>query len=198
MRTEVPSVGETAQWLRGLGSLTGEAPPFDVSQVPEHPADLFLRWLQEAVLAGVPEPHAATLATAGADGMPDARTLIVKEVAAEGWAVAGPRSSRKAAQLAENPAAALNFWWQPLVRAVRVRGTVEEASQAEIDADLAARPLHARPTADWMVWWIRPTRVEFWQGAVSRNHTRLVYESDAGEWTHRVNAARLSEKGSPS
>ena len=37
-----------------------------------------------------------------------------------------------------------------------------------------------------MLWWIRPVRVEFWQGAVSRNHTRLVYESNGEEWTHRV------------
>ena len=182
---QAATLSETAQWLRALGSLRGTAPAFDFSHVPSEPTELFLDWLREAERAGVPEPHAATLATVAEDGIPDARTLIIKDVNESGWAFAGPRSARKASQLASHPAAALNFWWQPLSRAVRVRGTVVEASRAEIEADLAARPI-ATASDDWMRWWIRPVRVEFWQGAVSRNHTRLVYESDRGQWTHRV------------
>lgn len=85
-----------------------------------------------------------TLATVDAEGIPDARTLILKEVSARGWAFAGHRSSAKGQQLAAQPAAALNFWWQPLVRAVRVRGRVEQASADESAADLAARSPAAR------------------------------------------------------
>ena len=185
MTVETTGLSETAQWLRGLGSLRGTAPSFDLTRLPGDPATLFLDWIREAERAGVPEPHAVTLATAGADGIPDARTLILKDVGAAGWAFAGPRSSTKAAQLEFAPAAALNFWWQPLSRAVRVRGPVVEASRSEVEADLAARPT-ATAGDDWMLWWIRPARVEFWQGAVSRNHTRLVYERDRGRWTHRI------------
>lgn len=181
----VTGVSETAQWLRSIGSLRGTAPSFDLTRLPGDPSTLFLDWLREAERAGVPEPHAATLATAGADGIPDARTLILKDVGAVGWAFAGPRSSTKAAQLEFAPAAALNFWWQPLSRAVRIRGPVVEASSSEVEADSAARP-GSSGSDDWMLWWIRPVRVEFWQGAVSRNHTRLVYESNGEEWTHRV------------
>ncbi|WP_308773023.1 pyridoxamine 5'-phosphate oxidase family protein, partial [Brachybacterium paraconglomeratum] len=61
-----------------------------------------------------------------------------------GWAFAGSRSSRKAAQLDAHPVAALNFWWQPVLRAVRVRGRIQEASVEESAADLAARSAEAR------------------------------------------------------
>jgi len=185
MTTEIRAQSETARWFRSFGTLRGTAPTFDLAHLPDEPTELFLDWLREAELAGVPEPLAATLATIGVDGLPDARTLLVKDMTALGWAFAGPRSSAKASQLAANPGAALNFWWQPLLRAVRVRGSVVEASPSEIEAEIAARQT-ATASDDWMLWWIRPVRVEFWQGAVSRNHTRLVYESDRGHWTHRV------------
>ncbi|MGV8880902.1 MAG: pyridoxamine 5'-phosphate oxidase family protein [Rhodoglobus sp.] len=185
MTTEIRAQSETAQWFRSFGTLRGTAPPFDLAHLPDEPTELFRDWLREAERAGVPEPLAATLATAGADGLPDARTLLVKDMTASGWAFAGSRSSAKASQLGENPAAALNFWWQPLLRAVRVRGSVVDASRAEIEAEVAARAT-AVSGDDWMLWWIRPVRVEFWQGAVSRNHTRLVYEANDRGWSHSV------------
>jgi len=177
----------TGRWLRSLGSLQGEAPAFDTADAPDDPAALFLHWLRGAVDAGVPEAHAGTLATVAADGIPDARTLVLKDVGAQGWAVAGSRASRKGVQLAATPTAALSFWWQPVVRAVRVRGTVHEGTRAEIEADLAARPARTVSSADdWMLWWIDPVRVEFWQGSPSRHHTRLVYEKSGRAWTHRL------------
>ncbi len=137
-----------ARWLRALPSLTGSAPPLDLDALPDDPDDLFRTLITEAVDAGVPEPHAATLATVDADGLPDARTLILKDVGPRGWAFAGTRSSAKGAQLAASPAAALAFWWQPIVRAVRVRGSVEEATAEESAADLAARS--SRPARTWI------------------------------------------------
>ncbi|OUD87625.1 Pyridoxine/pyridoxamine 5'-phosphate oxidase [Clavibacter michiganensis subsp. michiganensis] len=150
---------DLARWLRALPSLTGSAPPLDLDALPDDPDDLFRTWITEAVDAGVPEPHAATLATVDADGLPDARTLILKDVGPRGWAFAGTRSSAKGAQLAASPAAALAFWWQPIVRAVRVRGSVEEATAEESAADLAARSAAARADVDpggWVLWRIRP------------------------------------------
>ncbi|MCR2812930.1 pyridoxamine 5'-phosphate oxidase family protein [Microbacterium sp. zg.Y1090] len=193
-----------AEWLRSLPSLTGSPPPFDLSALPDDPEQLFTAWLREAVDSGVPEPHAATLATVDADGLPDARTLILKDVDDHGWAVAGPRSSVKGTQLAAHPAAALNFWWQPLVRAVRVRGNVREATGAEVAADLAARSAEARAGVaadDWMLWRIAPQRVEFWQGSLDRNHTRVVYERDGEAWRRTRSGGGSSsgrEEGMPS
>jgi pyridoxamine 5'-phosphate oxidase len=176
-------------WLRAQPSLTGAAPELELDDLPDGPVELFLAWIQDAVRSGVPEPHAVTLATVDADDMPDARTLLLKDVGAGGWSVAGQRSSRKGAQLAAHPAAALNFWWQPIMRAVRVRGTVREASRAESDADLAARSAAARAgiaPGDWVLWRIEPTRVEFWQGSPDRRHTRIVYTARDGSWTRSV------------
>lgn len=183
---------ELAVWLRAQPALTGTAPPLRLADLPDDPVPLFRDWLRTAAADGVPEPHAATLATVDADGLPDARTLILKDVDARGWAFAGARSSRKATQLEARPAAALNLWWQPQRRAVRVRGTVEEASPAESDADLAARSDDARAglhPGDWVLWHVVPTRVEFWQGSPDRNHTRIVYRRVEGRWQHTATGA---------
>lgn len=191
------SPSEAASWLRAQPALTGSAPPLDAATLPPEPVTLFRDWIATASSAGVPEPHSATLATVDGDGIPDARTLILKDVDARGWAFAGPRSSRKARQLAARPAAALNFWWQPLVRAVRVRGAVQEASAAESAADLAARSAAARDgIADgaWVLWRIVPDRVEFWQGSTDRNHTRIVYERTEHGWILDASGS-LSEAG---
>lgn len=176
----------TAEWLRAQPSLIGAPAPFDPSAAPDDPVELFLSWIRDAAASGVAEPHATTLATVDVDGRPDARTLILKDVSARGWAVAGQRSSRKGVQLAARPAAALNFWWQPVMRAVRVQGAVHEATRAESDDDLAARSAAARegiPPGDWVLWRIVPSRIEFWQGSTDRRHTRLVYLADGGAWT---------------
>lgn len=178
-------LGLTAERLRSIPSLTGTPLPADGPGCPADPTALFARWVDEALDAGVAEPLAATLATVDRDGIPDARTLILKSVDARGWAVAGERYSRKAEQLASHPGAALNFWWQPIMRAVRVRGHVEEAPRADSDADFSARSVSARAGLDpgeWILWRIRPVRVEFWQGSVDRRHTRAVYSAVDGGW----------------
>lgn len=177
------------QWLRGRHALTGDAPEWDLSALPADPIVLFREWLLRAADDGVPEPHTVTLATVDADGVPDARTLIIKRVDEQGWAFASTRSSRKGDQLEAASAAALNFWWQPQVRAVRVRGRVQEASAEESAADLAARSASAREgiaPGDWVLWRIVPTRVEFWQGARDRRHTRAVYEPSEDGWSRTI------------
>ncbi|MEJ3405826.1 pyridoxamine 5'-phosphate oxidase family protein [Rathayibacter sp. YIM 133350] len=187
--TTLPPIDDVASWLRAQPSLIGRALALDLTTLPDDPVELFLRWLGEAVRAGVAEPHAVTLATVDADGLPDARTLVLKDVDERGWAVAGQRSSHKGNQLAAQPAAALNFWWQPLVRAVRLRGAAVEASREESEADLAARSTSAREgiaPEDWVRWRIEPVRVEFWQGSPDRRHTRIVYERTGTAWSRNV------------
>ncbi|WP_435080393.1 pyridoxamine 5'-phosphate oxidase family protein [Clavibacter michiganensis] len=174
-----------ARWLRAQPSLTGSAPTVDLDDLPDDPDDLFRAWITAAADAGVPEPHAATLATVDADGLPDARALILKDVSPRGWAFASTRSSAKGAQLAAAPAAALAFWWQPIVRAVRVRGSVEEATAEESAADLAARSAAARADVDpgdWVLWRIRPVHVEFWQGSPDRRHARILFDRVGDTW----------------
>ncbi|MBO9626077.1 MAG: pyridoxamine 5'-phosphate oxidase family protein [Microbacterium sp.] len=170
---------DLADRLRAQPTLTGVAPPLDVQALPSDPVALFVEWLDLAISDGVAEPHAAVLATVDADGVPDARTLILKDVDARGWAFASTRSSRKGAQLSAHPVAALSFWWPSQVRAVRVRGRVVEASAEESAADFARRSAAARDgvtEGDWTLWRLQPARIEFWQGAADRNHTRIVFE----------------------
>lgn len=182
-------------WLRAQPSLAGSAPALDTANLPDEPPALFERWLRGAQAAGVAEPHVATLSTVDADGLPDARALILKDVGPRGWAVAGPRSSAKAEQLAVHPVAALSFWWQPIVRAVRLRGGMLPATADEIAADFEARPESARvglTSADWMLWWLAPTHVEFWQGSPDRRHARIMYERQGESWHREVRGGETS------
>ena len=175
--------------LRAIPSLTGSAPALNIAALRPDPVSQFVDWLDDAASANVLEPHAMTLSTVDADGIPDARTLILKDADARGWAFAGKRSSRSGAQLTSNPVAALTFWWQPIVRGVRVRGHVTPATRAESEADLLARAAAARADVapgDWTVWRLQPTRVEFWQGSVDRRHTRIVYRPSDGGWSVEV------------
>lgn len=178
-----------ASWLREQPSLAGEPPSLALDDLPDDPVALFVEWMQDAVAHGVAEPHTATLATVDADGMPDSRVLIVKDVSARGWAFAGPRASAKGAQLATAPVAAMNFWWQPIRRAVCLRGAVQEASSGESEADLAERSASARAgirPGEWVRWWLRPECVEFWQGAADRRHVRIVYTRDGDRWERTI------------
>ncbi|MFK4759700.1 pyridoxamine 5'-phosphate oxidase family protein [Microbacterium sp. ZW T5_45] len=186
------TLDDMSSWLRAQPSLRGSAPPLDLRTLPDLPHVLFAQWILAAAGEGVPEPHAMTLATVDHEGVPDARTLILKDVSERGWAFAGPRASRKAEQLVTRPHAALLFRWQPLVREVRVRGRVQEASPEESAADLAARSEAARRDVEpgsWVRWWLVPDRVEFWQGATDRRHTRIVYERSDDGWSLSTPAA---------
>lgn len=134
--------------LRSLPSIVGRAPDFDVQSAPANPRGLFLDWLRHAIDAQVQEPHAATLSTVDAGGMPDARVLIVKDVTAEcGFRIATGDESAKGIQLRSNPQCALTFYWGPLARAVRIRGIAQRGSAAESAADFRGRHPAARTIA---------------------------------------------------
>lgn len=131
-----------------LPSIVGRAPDFSVASAPPAPRPLFVEWLHHAIDAGLPEPHAATLSTIGEDGLPDARVLIIKDVTADcGFRIATGLESAKGGQLLHNPMCSLSFYWGPLARAVRVRGTARRASAEESAADFRARHPDARAIA---------------------------------------------------
>lgn len=132
--------------LRGWPSFPEELPEFDTEHTPGTPGELFREWLDEAgehVLA----PHAVTLSTVDADGMPDARVVILKAVDGDIWAVATSSESPKGVQLAKNPYAALTFFWPGRGRQVRLRGPVAPADTEVSAADFTARPPSSRVEA---------------------------------------------------
>ncbi len=100
----------------------------------------FERWLADAVAAGLPEPNAMVLATAGVDAAPSSRTVLLKGVDTRGFVLYTNYGSRKATQVAANPRAALTFPWIALQRQVGVTGRVERVGAAESDAYFAQRP----------------------------------------------------------
>src|SRR3954466_10412718 len=93
----------------------------------------FDRWFAAAVAAELPEPNAVVVATADADGAPDARIVLMKGYDAEGFIFGTSYASAKGAQLAVNPRAALVFPWHALQRQVRVTGRVERIGDAASD-----------------------------------------------------------------
>ncbi|MEV8092822.1 pyridoxamine 5'-phosphate oxidase family protein [Kitasatospora sp. NPDC085879] len=117
------------EMLRDRPPMVRELPLFDPDLAPAEPGPLFVDWLVQAFEAGVLDPQVMTLSTVDADGVPDARALVLRDVdAAEGtWVFAGEADSPKGRQLALSPMAALSVYWPPLGRQVRVRGAVEAA-----------------------------------------------------------------------
>ena len=89
-------------------------------------------WLAEAREAALFEPEAAALATATTDGVPSARMVLLRGIDDRGLRFYTNRESRKAAELAANPRAAVVLHWgAPLRRQVRVEGSVEPLTDEE-------------------------------------------------------------------
>ncbi len=84
------------------------------------------------------------LSTADASGAPDVRMVLLKGSMRAGFVFYSNAESAKGRQLAENPRAALVFYWKSLKRQVRVRGLIEPVSDAEADAYFQSRDRGAR------------------------------------------------------
>ncbi|MFI0815063.1 pyridoxal 5'-phosphate synthase [Streptomyces sp. NPDC021098] len=126
--------------LRGLRVPHADPlPVFDPAHAPDAPLPLFRRWLREAAEGGEPGPHTMMLATAGADGRPSVRTVMLHDADAHGWHFGTHRTSRKGRELAMRPYASLGFHWMRTGRQVRISGLVTEAGPEESAADLRGR-----------------------------------------------------------
>jgi pyridoxamine 5'-phosphate oxidase len=112
----------------------------------DEPLVQFRRWYADAE-AAVSAPEKMALATAAADGAPSVRMVLLKQADEHGLVFFSNYSSRKGRELAENPRAALLFYWEPLGRQVRVEGAVAPVTSSESDAYFATRPLGARLSA---------------------------------------------------
>jgi pyridoxamine 5'-phosphate oxidase len=100
----------------------------------------FGAWFAEAAAFGLPEPNAMVVATAGGDGHPSARTVLLKEYDERGFTFFTNYESRKGGELAANPYASLVFPWFPMQRQVIVVGAAERVTRAETEEYFAGRP----------------------------------------------------------
>ncbi len=108
------------------------------------PLEQFQRWLSEAIQAKVNEPTAMNLATVGDNGRPQARIVLLKEVAAEGLVFFSNYQSRKGRAMVHNPYAAVTFFWPELERQVRIEGIVQQLNNTDSDAYFKTRPYTSR------------------------------------------------------
>ena len=108
------------------------------------PFALFAEWLDAAKASEPNDANAMTLATVDAEGMPDARMVLLKDVDGRGFTFFSNQESAKGEQLWAHPSAALLFHWKSLRRQVRVRGAVEPVSAGEADAYFASRARESR------------------------------------------------------
>ena len=143
----------------------------DESELGPDPVREVAAWYADAVAAGLPQPEAMALATVGRDGRPSVRMVLLRSHDERGFTFFTNRESRKGAELAANPRAALVLYWQPLSRQVRIEGVVEELSSSESAEYFATRP--------------RGSRIAAWASAQSRpvedraQLDRLYTEADA-------------------
>ena len=148
----VPAAGApsaVAGLLLGRPPMARALPDFDPGRAPAAPGPLFADWLAAALAAGVLDPQVAALSTIGADGVPDARMLVLRDVDADGgsWVFAIDADSPKGRQLAAHPVAALTLYWPLQGRQIRVRGAVVPARPQVSAAEFATRSPGARAAA---------------------------------------------------
>jgi len=117
------------------------------AEMDPDPIRQFSNWFQNAVAANLDLPNAMALATASQDGIPSVRFVLMKGYDDSGFVFYSHSGSRKGRQLAENPQAALVFYWAPMHRQVRIDGRVERVPDREADEYFKSRPYDSRVSA---------------------------------------------------
>jgi pyridoxamine 5'-phosphate oxidase len=114
-------------------------------QLSPDPFVQFRSWFEESVrVAGSDEPNAMTLATTDRDGRPSARVVLLKGYSPHGFVFFTNYESRKATQLAENPFAALSFYWPWLERQIQIEGAIDRVTREESEKYFNRRPKGSR------------------------------------------------------
>jgi pyridoxamine 5'-phosphate oxidase len=164
-----PSREEYARDYAAALAANGDETIFDRTE----PVGLFIEWLAQARAHEINDSNAMTLSTIDADGLPDARIVLLKDVDERGFTFYSNRESAKGLELAARPVAALTFHWKTLRRQVRIRGIVEPVTAEEADAYFASRARESRIGA-WASDQSRPLDArETLEAAVARETARF-------------------------
>lgn len=177
-------MSDLAARLRALPAFPEEMPDLDLDALPENPTELFLAWFEGAIESGVRQPHAMTFQTLLPGGGPVGRTLILKDLDETGFQISTRNTSPKARQLAEDPRAAMTFFWRESGRQVQVTGVVTALGEDVSQRDWLARPTSdGTPNPEWQVYALQPERIEFMQARADRNHVYVSYRREDGSWS---------------
>lgn len=110
----------------------------------DNPFQIARRWLSEAEMAEPNDPNAMALATVDADGMPNVRIVLLKDIEEDAFVFYTNFGSAKSRELLQGGKAAFVLHWKSLRRQIRVRGVVTQEDAAKADAYYASRPLLSR------------------------------------------------------
>lgn len=141
--TGTPDAAPSPESIRRLRKEYALAGLSEADAAPD-PFFQFRRWFDEALHAELREPNAMTVATATREGIPSARIVLLKSWDERGFVFYTNYEGQKGRELAENPAAALVFYWPEMERQVRIAGAVAQVSPEESDRYFASRPLGSR------------------------------------------------------
>ncbi len=119
----------------------------DERDLDANPFKQFEKWFQQAIDAKLDLPDAMTLATATKDGIPSARIVLLRGLDERGFVFYTDYESQKGKELAENPNAALVFYWRELDRQVRIAGQVSKVSRENSNNYFQSRPAGSRLAA---------------------------------------------------
>jgi pyridoxamine 5'-phosphate oxidase len=124
------------------------------------PFALFAEWLEEASASEINDPNAMSLATVDADGLPNLRMVLLKGFDEDGFVFYTNLESQKGTEILGHMKAAICLHWKSLRRQVRVRGLVEQVSEAEADEYYNSRARDSRIGA-WASQQSRPLESRF-------------------------------------
>ncbi len=112
----------------------------EIDNLDTDPIVQFRYWLNDALKANVAEPTGMVLSTAGSDGKPSSRVVLLKNLDHDGFTFFSNYESRKGIQIEQNPNASLLFFWPLIERQVRIEGRVAKTPRHISDEYFQSRP----------------------------------------------------------
>jgi pyridoxamine 5'-phosphate oxidase len=110
----------------------------------DNPFDIARAWLVEATTTEVNDPNAIALSTVDADGMPNARMVLLKAIEDDAFVFFTNYESAKAGEIEAAGKAAFVMHWKSLQRQIRVRGAIVRESDEASDLYYKSRALGSR------------------------------------------------------
>lgn len=110
----------------------------------EDPFAIARAWLAEAEGTEPNDPNAVALATVDAEGLPNVRMVLLKEIEADAFVFYTNYDSAKGREIAATGKAAFVLHWKSLRRQIRVRGMVTREEGPQADAYFRSRALQSR------------------------------------------------------
>ncbi|MFV0590722.1 MAG: pyridoxamine 5'-phosphate oxidase [Draconibacterium sp.] len=115
--------------------------------IKSDPIEFFSQWMNEAIESGLQDATSMALATAGSDGFPQSRIVLLKDFNSDGFTFFTNYQSEKGTAISENPKVSLHFFWSELERQIRVTGIAEKTSEETSEKYFHSRPLDSQIAA---------------------------------------------------